>query len=180
MGVSRALRFEVFKRDGFRCAYCGRTPPQVILEVDHIDPHSLGGSDDINNLITSCFDCNRGKRNIPLSRIPGQLSENLKVLREKEAQIREYRKFVAQIERRERRDMNRIGTLFSGQYEGWSFSDHFKNVSLSNFIRSLPIDQVEQAMRLAIMKIPDDPDGTLRYFCGVCWRKIKGDLGEER
>jgi hypothetical protein len=33
-----------------------------VLEVDHIHPVSKGGTDDSMNLITSCFDCNRGKR----------------------------------------------------------------------------------------------------------------------
>ena len=34
----------------------------MILEVDHITPVSKGGTDDIMNLVTSCRDCNRGKR----------------------------------------------------------------------------------------------------------------------
>lgn len=61
MPISKSRRFEVFKRDGFTCQYCGQRPPEVILEVDHIDPRALGGSDDEINLITSCADCNRGK-----------------------------------------------------------------------------------------------------------------------
>jgi len=65
MAITKKIRFEVFKRDGFKCAYCGKSPPQITLEVDHIDPRSKGGKDDINNLLTACFDCNRGKRNIP-------------------------------------------------------------------------------------------------------------------
>lgn len=32
-----------------------------MLEVDHIIPKSKGGKETINNLITACFDCNRGK-----------------------------------------------------------------------------------------------------------------------
>lgn len=54
-------RFEVFKRDGFICQYCGRRPPEVILEADHIVPKSKGGTDIIENLITACYECNRGK-----------------------------------------------------------------------------------------------------------------------
>ena len=61
MAIQKKKRFEVFKRDGFQCAYCGRTHRAVGLECDHIEPKSKGGSDDINNLITACFDCNRGK-----------------------------------------------------------------------------------------------------------------------
>jgi len=59
--ISKKLRFEVFKRDCFKCQYCGKESPNVILEVDHIHPVSKGGKNDILNLITSCFDCNRGK-----------------------------------------------------------------------------------------------------------------------
>ena len=65
--ISKKIRFEVFKRDKFTCQYCGRMAPDVILEVDHIDPVSKGGSNDILNLITSCRDCNRGKSDKMLS-----------------------------------------------------------------------------------------------------------------
>lgn len=61
MALSKRVRFEIFKRDSFTCQYCGKRPPNVVLEVDHIDPLSNGGSDDQINLTTSCFDCNRGK-----------------------------------------------------------------------------------------------------------------------
>lgn len=59
--VSKKKRFEVFKRDNFTCQYCGKEAPDVILELDHIKPVAEGGSNDVMNLITSCFDCNRGK-----------------------------------------------------------------------------------------------------------------------
>lgn len=61
-GLSKKIRFEVFKRDSFTCQYCGRSAPDIILNVDHIQPVSKGGDEeDITNLITSCFDCNSGK-----------------------------------------------------------------------------------------------------------------------
>lgn len=59
--LSKKVRFEVFKRDGFKCQYCGRSAPDVILHADHIQPKSKGGSNDIMNLITSCQACNSGK-----------------------------------------------------------------------------------------------------------------------
>jgi hypothetical protein len=59
--LSKKIRFEVFKRDSFKCQYCGRSAPEVILNVDHIVPAVEDGTNDIMNLITSCFDCNSGK-----------------------------------------------------------------------------------------------------------------------
>ena len=43
------------------CQYCGAAGPKVELEVDHKIPVSRGGTDDIDNLTTACFKCNRGK-----------------------------------------------------------------------------------------------------------------------
>ena len=59
--LTKKQRFSILKRDNFTCRYCGRKTPEVILEVDHIVPVSKGGTNDLNNLITSCRDCNRGK-----------------------------------------------------------------------------------------------------------------------
>lgn len=64
--LSKKLRFEVFKRDSFRCQYCGRSAPEVVLQVDHIIPVAKGGTDELMNLITSCDDCNQGKGAVPL------------------------------------------------------------------------------------------------------------------
>src|SRR5690606_21224276 len=52
------------KRDKFTCQYCGRSAggaEEVVLEVDHIHPVALDGENDLLNLVTSCWDCNRGK-----------------------------------------------------------------------------------------------------------------------
>lgn len=65
--LTKKTRFEVFKRDSFTCQYCGRMAPDVVLEVDHINPVANGGDNEIINLITSCYDCNRGKGKRKLS-----------------------------------------------------------------------------------------------------------------
>ena len=41
-GLSKKIRFEVFKRDQFTCQYCGKQAPNVVLEVDHITPRKVG------------------------------------------------------------------------------------------------------------------------------------------
>jgi hypothetical protein len=59
--ISKALRFSVLQRDGFACRYCGARPPAAVLQCDHIKPVAAGGKTKIENLITSCVDCNLGK-----------------------------------------------------------------------------------------------------------------------
>ena len=65
--LSRGVRFEVFRRDRFQCQYCGESAPKVVLHVDHIEPVSKGGGNEITNLLTACADCNGGKSNKRLS-----------------------------------------------------------------------------------------------------------------
>lgn len=59
--ISKKTRFEILKRDKFTCQYCGKRAPDVLLEVDHVEPVVKGGKSTLLNLITSCEDCNRGK-----------------------------------------------------------------------------------------------------------------------
>lgn len=62
--MTPSLRYDVMKRDGFRCQLCGRSASDgVTLEVDHIIPVSKGGKTVMSNLQTLCWDCNRGKSN---------------------------------------------------------------------------------------------------------------------
>jgi 5-methylcytosine-specific restriction endonuclease McrA len=58
------LRYDVLKRDGFRCVLCGRSPATVRtvkLHVDHLEPEAKGGPTVIENLRTLCEECNVGR-----------------------------------------------------------------------------------------------------------------------
>lgn len=65
--ISKRTRFEVFKRDSFKCQYCGGCSPEVLLVIDHIKPVADGGDNHLLNLITACDPCNAGKSDVPLS-----------------------------------------------------------------------------------------------------------------
>ena len=56
-------RFKVLERDNFRCQYCWKNGKDVSLEIDHIIPKSKWWTDDYNNLITCCRECNSWKWN---------------------------------------------------------------------------------------------------------------------
>lgn len=62
MAVSKRTRYEVLRRCNFACYYCGFPAPIVRLEVDHVVPRALGGTDHGSNLIAACSACNSGKR----------------------------------------------------------------------------------------------------------------------
>jgi len=60
--MSASLRYDVMKRDHFRCTICGRSADDgVTLHVDHIKPVSKGGKTEMSNLRTLCDYCNLGK-----------------------------------------------------------------------------------------------------------------------
>jgi CRISPR/Cas system Type II protein with McrA/HNH and RuvC-like nuclease domain len=149
--LSKKIRFDVFKRDDFTCAYCGGKPPGSVLEIDHIEPVSKGGENDIDNLITACFDCNRGKSDRLLTSIPQNINEKAELQREKEEQLKEFKKLKAAIKRRITKDINKIEEVFETYYP----------------------DQLCDHMHKACLKC-DSPSKVIKYFCGINWGVIKG------
>src|SRR5579872_4865222 len=67
--LSREDAMKVFRRDRFRCRYCGLDGLRdfeswLILTIDHVQPHAKGGQRLMDNLVTACQPCNllKGKR----------------------------------------------------------------------------------------------------------------------
>ena len=52
-------RLEVFRRDNWRCQYCGNNFQN--MTVDHVLPKHLGGQHTWTNLVTACPSCNHRK-----------------------------------------------------------------------------------------------------------------------
>ncbi len=181
-GTPKRLRFEAFKRDGFKCSYCGRTPPAVVLECDHIIPVSDGGQSILSNLLTACFDCNRGKSNVPLNHIPKSLADGMAETAEREEQLKYYRELMDGVEKRIKADCASIAEIWDGYYRFRVLSENIKNVTVRKFIERLPIHIVQQAMRIAIEKFPgnnsDSMNSCVKYFCGICWNKIRETSGK--
>lgn len=168
--LSKSVRFEVFKRDGFVCQYCGNHPPKVVLEVDHIIAVANGGDNDITNLVTACFDCNRGKSARPLSAIPQSLESKAAEIAEREEQLRGYGEIAAA--RRERLE-DQTWQVFN-HWRGQRKTTHQKFNSVKRFVDQLGVDEVLEAVEIAMGAHLGD-NSEFRYFCGVCWNKIKGD-----
>ena len=64
--IRQEKRLAIYMRDGLACAYCGSAVEDgAQMSLDHIIPHSQGGSNDATNLITCCSKCNSSRGNRP-------------------------------------------------------------------------------------------------------------------
>lgn len=167
-GLSKRTRFNVFKRDGFTCQYCGAHPPKVALHVDHITPVVEGGGNDIDNLVTSCESCNLGKGGISLSVVPQSLAEKAADVREREEQIKGYESVMAQKRARLDGDTWEIMGLF---HPGQNSVPRDSFMSARRFIERLGFDEVLESAEIALAA--PSVSGKFKYFCGVCWSKIR-------
>lgn len=173
-GLSKSLRFKVFNRDGFTCQYCGQQPPRVVLEVDHMVPVSSGGSDHLENLTTACFDCNRGKAARGLETpAPMDAAQKLEMIQERELQIRELKKAMKKVQARVNAELQAIQDIYCGAFPDYHLTENFLNSSVKTFLERLPFHEVEDAMQKACARITNSGKAP-KYFCGICWNKIKG------
>jgi CRISPR/Cas system Type II protein with McrA/HNH and RuvC-like nuclease domain len=170
--ISKKLRFDVFKRDQFQCVYCGAHPSEtVLLEIDHVHPVVEGGTNDIDNLVTSCLECNRGKGAELLTTVPQSMAEKAVMVAEREAQIKAYYEILSQ--KKQRKD-DEIKSIMSIPVERFDLSriDRRDLESVRRFLDHLNFFEVQEAMETACAK-KYGMYGAFKYFCGICWSKIK-------
>jgi len=87
-------------------------------------------------------------------------------------QVSEYNKLTKRILARKRREINEIARRYSLLYPEWQLTEQFKVSTLSTFLDRLPKEEILEAWNLAYQMKPRDP---VRYFCGICWKKIRGE-----
>jgi hypothetical protein len=170
--LSKKTRFEVFKRDGFACQYCGAHPPKVILHVDHIVAVANGGGGDMDNLVTSCESCNQGKAARALSSVPQSLKDKSAEVAEREEQLRGYHDILEA--KRERLDEESwvIAEILEPGSGDKGFNRDWR-LSIKRFIDKLGYHEVIDAAEIAGARKPHSLGTRFRYFCGICWRKIE-------
>lgn len=167
--LSKRERFDVFKRDQFACQYCGRKPPDVVLEVDHVIAVASGGSNEDHNLITSCFDCNRGKSDRTLQLPPVDLAEKRRLIKERTLQVKKLEALLSEQREQDEARIDQVIALYDYSFEGLE-RFNFSRISIRNFLRRLPLPEVQEAMELACERVPAGK--VFKYFCGICWNKI--------
>jgi hypothetical protein len=171
--VSKRLRFEVFRRDGFRCRYCGLNAGETGagLTIDHVVPVALGGANEPSNLVTACKDCNAGKSSSsPDAHIVSDVADDA---------VRWARAMKIAIEesQREGEQYEAIVRAFAKHWRGeggpalpGGWRDSVRSFASSGMSRTDLLRYADTAIgrsgRLA------GADAVFRYFCGTCWNVI--------
>lgn len=189
MAISRRLRFEILKRDGHTCRYCGATAPDVKLTVDHVNPTALGGSDQPDNLVTACASCNGGKSSVPpgadlVADVTGDAIRWSAAIRTAADQM------LSDLNQRETPRKE-----FDEAWSAWGAGTGDKRVlvprpngweqSIDSFMAAgLPMPILLEAMQAAMSNQKLRIDDIFRYMCGIAWKRVaelqesaKGILG---
>lgn len=179
--LSKKIRFEVLKRDKFTCQYCGKSAPDVVLEIDHIKPVSKGGKNDIMNLVTSCKDCNRGKSNIELSddSVVKRQQAQLQEMAERKEQLEMMLEWRESLNDFEEECVEAVNDIFCYQ-TNWGISEHGKK-KVKKWIAEFSLIEVLDATETAIDYYYDGSEESwntaFNKISGICYvkRKQKND-----
>ena len=172
--ISKKIRFEIFKRDKFTCQYCGEEAPKVILNIDHINPVKNGGDNNITNLITSCFDCNSGKRARLLNddHIVKKQKKSLNELQERRNQI----EMIAQW-REDLLDVNnlKVNKICDFILKRWNYDlDIEKKRKLQTITNKFELSLVYDAVERAFDHYSETPCEDAKHYAfskigGICY-----------
>jgi len=175
--ISKKLRFEVFKRDSFRCQYCGAAAPEAVLVIDHVTPVVNGGKSDILNLITSCDPCNAGKGKRLLSdntAITKQLDQ-LKELNERREQLDMLIQWREELGNLKEETLSRIAEYWSKHVPGYSLTEHGMR-SLRKILHKFELQEVIDAIPIAAEHYLefDNKGKPIQDSVDLAWNKIQG------
>jgi hypothetical protein len=148
--IPKSVRFEVFKRDSFKCQYCGASAPDVLLQVDHIKAVSKGGTNDIVNLVTACVACNAGKSDTPLddNSAVSKARNQLEQLQERREQLEMMMAWMEGLREIKDETLERLCDHWRDLAPGWSLNDNGRK-NLQKWIRKFPLDAMFNAMDVA-------------------------------
>lgn len=173
-GISKKIRFEVFKRDSFKCQYCGKSSPDVVLHVDHISPVSKGGENDLLNLITSCVDCNLGKSDKALDddSVLAKQREQLAALNERREQLEMMLEWRDGLQKIDDVALEKTHEAWQKIVPGFSLNETGTR-KLKELLRKHGIEAVLNAIKVAESYVRFDKDGNaLHESVEVAFKKL--------
>ncbi len=174
--IPKKIRFEVFKRDSFTCQYCGRKAPDIVLHIDHIEPVSKGGTNDILNLITSCQGCNSGKsaRKLTDNSVIEKQRVQLEGLQERKEQIEMMFQWQKSLMDLDDQVINQLSEFWSELVPGFSLNESGKK-GLNKLIKRFSLEEIMEAMRTSVKQYLNyENDEPTHESVEVTWKKVGG------
>lgn len=172
MGVSKTLRYQILRRDGYKCHYCGSGAPHVSLHIDHVIPEALGGTNDPSNLLTACSDCNAGKAATPAdAAVVAQVDERNVAWASAMDQARQG---LHQAEDEQKAHV----TAFLNEWERYGYREpdplpaDYGQAVLTWIDRGLTQRDFEHLLAVTYSKAGLWRNERFRYFAGCCWRRL--------
>lgn len=172
MTISKRARFEVLRRDGHRCRYCGGSVESgAVLTVDHVVPVALGGGDDPSNLVAACRDCNAGKTSTsPDDQLVADVAEDA-------VRWAQARAVATQALEAEQADRDAYAQAFVDAWSSWDEKLHLLPADfLSQVTRwheaGVPANVLRESVDIA-MSAKIAGYKVFRYLCGVVKRRIE-------
>lgn len=177
MSVSKRLRYEVLRRDGHTCRYCGAKAPDVEITVDHVVPVALGGKDEASNLVAACRPCNNGKTSSsPDAALVDDVSES--AVQWAAAMKAAAARMLADIKGRQA-----DRELFREWWNAWGVGEGKERHTIpldpdwestvDQFLAAgLPMEVLKTCLNSAMRRKKIISDHKFRYMCGIAWRKV--------
>jgi HNH endonuclease len=174
--IRKSIRFEVFKRDSFTCQYCGAKSPDVLLQVDQIEPVSKGGTNDILNLVTSCEACNAGKSDRRLSdtAVIDKQRQQLEALQERKEQIEMMFQWQKSLMQLDDHLLQQLASFWSELIPTYSLNEAGKR-GLQKLLKRFAPNEIMEAMRIAAQQYLDyEGDRPTHASVENAWSKVGG------
>jgi hypothetical protein len=146
----------------------------VKLTVDHVTPVALGGTDNPDNLVAACRDCNYGK---------ASTAPDAPLVADVAAAAMEWGRAIERyndIRLADRKKRNAYVRRFLKTWDAWTWGKDRPFHKPSDWEASiwqfyglgLPVVELEDAAKIALGNQMLDPDRAFRYMCGVVWNKV--------
>lgn len=182
MAISKRLRYEILRRDGNKCRYCGVPAADTPLTIDHVVPSALGGGDEPSNLVAACAPCNSGKSS---SSTDAGLVEDVS-----DDAVRWAAAMKLAAARASMRRVFRLAfrEIFENLWNNWTYEwkgerhtfplpdgwgltiDRFYEADLSE-------DDLADAIEIAMQARAGDQ---FRYMCGVLWKRVREQVDDAK
>lgn len=161
--IPKRVRFEVFKRDSFKCQYCGAAAPEVLLQIDHIKPVAQGGMNEIVNLITACTACNAGKsaRSLDDKTVVQKSRVQLEELQERREQLEMMSAWLEGLKDLKANTIEKLMEHWHEHAPGFRINENGKK-TFQRLIRKHSLEEIYEAMDIAAEQyLVHKDDGTV-------------------